>query len=102
LLDNGHQRAADTAEERRYHVAYKKHTPGRHSQILEPRLVRLDGPQHVPERALEIALHAEECGDRNHQADIEDDVLEGLRREGKSEQAGTRDPDAVRTVGVVK
>ena len=102
LLDDGDQRTADTAEERGYHVAHQQHVARRRSQIFEPRLVRLDRPQHVPERAFEVALHAVERRDRDHEAHIQDDVLEGLRREGKSEQAGARDADAVGTVGVVE
>ena len=102
LLDDGDQRTADAAEERRYHVPHQQHVARRRAEIFEPRFIRLDGPQHVAERAFEVALHAVERRDRDHEAHIEDDVLERLRREGKSQQARTRDPDAVGTVGVVE
>src|ERR1019366_2205043 len=102
LLDDRHQRAANTTEERGNHIADEKHAAGRCSKIFQPRLVRLDGPQHMPERAVEVALHAEECRYRDQQAHIEDDVLEGFRCESQSQQTRTRHANAVRAVGVVE
>src|SRR3569833_3216492 len=58
LLNGGNQRAADAAEEGGDHVTYQQHAAGRHSQILEPSFVRLDRPQHVSKRTIEIALYA--------------------------------------------
>ena len=54
----------------------------------------------MPERAVEVTLDAVERGDRDEKAEVEDDVLERLRRERKSKEAWTGDPDAVRAVCV--
>ena len=58
LLGHRDQHAADAAQRGRDDVADQQHAAGGDAEILQPRLVGLDRAQHVPERAVQVALHA--------------------------------------------